>query len=98
MFNVQEKTLQRMVTMSQYNNTAELRKNKHLTIKERYTIEILLKEGLKPIEIAKRLGRHKRTIERNSEGNDKAIKQRFNLQERVLCGCWAKGLRREQSE
>jgi IS30 family transposase len=63
MFNVQEKTLQRMVTMSQYNNTAESRKNKHLTIKERYTIEILLKEGLKPIEIAKRLGRHKRTIE-----------------------------------
>jgi IS30 family transposase len=53
-----------MVTMSQYNNTAESRKNKHLTIKERYTIEILLKEGLKPIEIAKRLGRHKRTIER----------------------------------
>jgi len=50
--------------MSQDNNTAKSRKNKHLTMKERYTIEILLKEGLKPVEIAKRLGRHKRTIER----------------------------------
>ena len=35
-----------------------------LTLRERYTIEILLKEGLKPIKIAKRLERHKRTIER----------------------------------
>jgi len=51
-------------TMSQDNNTTKTRRNKHLTLKERYTIEILLKEGLKPIEIADRLGRHKRTIER----------------------------------
>jgi len=48
----------------QYNNTTESRKNKHLTEKERYKIEILMKEGLKPIEIAKRLERHVRTIER----------------------------------
>lgn len=50
--------------MSQDNNTTKTRRNKHLTLKERYTIEILLKEGLKPVEIADRLGRHKRTIER----------------------------------
>lgn len=51
--------------MSQINHTVESRKNKHLTEKERYTIEILLKEGLKPLEIVKRLGRDKRTIERD---------------------------------
>lgn len=50
--------------MSQINNTAESRKNKHLTEKERYKIEILLKEGLKPFEIAQRIGRGTRTIER----------------------------------
>lgn len=50
--------------MSQINHTVETRKNKHLTEKERYTIEILLKERLKPLEIAKRLERDKRTIER----------------------------------
>lgn len=50
--------------MSQYNNTLELRKYKHLTEKERYKIEILLKEGFKPVEIAKRMGKGTRTIER----------------------------------
>lgn len=50
--------------MSQYNNTLELRKYKHLSERERYRIEILLKEGLKPIEIAKRMGKGVRTIER----------------------------------
>lgn len=53
-----------MITMSQYNNTPKPRKNKHLTEKERYKIEVLLGEGLKPVEIAKKLDRHKRTIER----------------------------------
>ena len=50
--------------MGQENYTAELRKNKHLNERERYTIEVLYKERLTPYEIAKRLGRHKRTIER----------------------------------
>lgn len=50
--------------MSQYNNILECRKNKHLTEKERYTIEILLKEKLKPYEIAQRIGKGTRTIER----------------------------------
>lgn len=50
--------------MSQIYNTAESRKNKHLTERERYTIEILLKEGLKPYKIAQRMGKGTRTIER----------------------------------
>lgn len=50
--------------MSHINCTSDSRKNKHLTERERYEIEILLKEKFKPIEIAKRLGRHVRTIER----------------------------------
>lgn len=50
--------------MSQNNNTSECRKNKHLTERERYRIEILLKEGLKPYEIAQRMIKGTRTIER----------------------------------
>jgi IS30 family transposase len=50
--------------MSQFNNTVESRKNKYLNEKERYRIEILLKEGLKPYEIAQRMDRGIRTIER----------------------------------
>jgi IS30 family transposase len=50
--------------MSQYNNISESRKYKHLNEKERYKIEILLKEGFKPYEIAQRMNRGIRTIER----------------------------------
>jgi len=50
--------------MSQENYTTMSRKNKHLNYRERYTIEILLKEKMAVSEISKRLGRHKRTIER----------------------------------
>jgi len=50
--------------MSQDNNTLKSRKYKHLTERERYKIEILLKEKFKPIEIAQRMGRGIRTIER----------------------------------
>ena len=46
------------------NNTAKTKKYKHLTARERYRIEILLKEGLKPYEIAQRMQRGIRTIER----------------------------------
>lgn len=45
-------------------NSSELRKNKHLNEKERYAIELYLKEKYSVIEISKRLGRHIRTIER----------------------------------
>jgi transposase, IS30 family len=50
--------------MSQNDYILETRRNKHLSEKERYTIEVLLKEKMSPFEIAKRLGRHPRTIER----------------------------------
>lgn len=50
--------------MSPLDNNIESRKGKYLTEKERYTIEILLKEKLKPKDIAKRLDRDRRTIER----------------------------------
>lgn len=50
--------------MSQQNCNTTTRKFKHLTEKERYQIEILLKEKRSPSEIAKILGKHKRTIER----------------------------------
>lgn len=50
--------------MSQMNYTLESKKNKHLTIRERYQIEVLAKENMKPLGIAQRLGRHLRTIER----------------------------------
>lgn len=64
MLSDQAKTLPEENPMSQRNYTVENKKNKHLTEKERYTIEILLKEKLKASEIAKRLGKHQRTIER----------------------------------
>jgi transposase, IS30 family len=50
--------------MSQSNNIVELRRNKHLTLRERYTIEILLKAGLRSLEIATKLGKNNRTVER----------------------------------
>lgn len=50
--------------MSLINNNTESRKGKHLTERERYQIEVLTKEKMIPKEIAKRLGRHRRTIER----------------------------------
>lgn len=53
--------------MSHNNISIESRKGKHLTERERYTIEILLKEKKTASEIAKRLGRHQRTIEREMQ-------------------------------
>ena len=50
--------------MGQDNNTAKSVKYKHLTERDRYKIEILLKEKLKPHEIAQRMKKGTRTIER----------------------------------
>jgi len=50
--------------MSQEKYILKQRKNKHLTERERYKIEILLKEKMTVLYISKRLGRHIRTIER----------------------------------
>jgi|LSQX01.2.fsa_nt_gb IS30 family transposase len=50
--------------MGQDNHTTGRGKWKQLSEKERYKIEVLLKAGHKPSEIARMLGRHRRTIER----------------------------------
>lgn len=50
--------------MSQSHCTTTSRCFKHITERERYQIEILLKQKQRPSEIAKALGKHKRTIER----------------------------------
>lgn len=50
--------------MSRFNYNLKERKNKHLNEKERYKIEILLKEKMKTKDIAQRLGRSIRTIQR----------------------------------
>lgn len=50
--------------MSQDNCSTKMRKFKHITERERYQIEILLKEKKSPTEISKALRYHKRTIER----------------------------------
>lgn len=50
--------------MSHSHCTTKGRGFKHLTERQRYQIEILIKEKKDPKEIAKLLGKHKRTIER----------------------------------
>jgi IS30 family transposase len=50
--------------MSQDNSITKKQKFKHLSERERYQIEILLKERKSPTDISKALGYHKRTIER----------------------------------
>ena len=50
--------------MSQANNTSISVENKHLNLRERYRIEILLKEKFKPLKIAQSMKRGIRTIER----------------------------------
>ncbi|NLZ29014.1 MAG: helix-turn-helix domain-containing protein [Firmicutes bacterium] len=52
--------------MGQDNHTTGSRKWKQLSEKERYKIEVLLKAGQKPNEIAGMPGHHRRTIERES--------------------------------
>ena len=48
--------------MNQQNNNTESRKNKHLNDKERYTIELRLKDGVSAYKIAKELNRPINTI------------------------------------
>jgi len=50
--------------MSQSNCNNDSRKGKHLTLRERYVIETLAKETMTAKAIASRLGRDRRTIER----------------------------------
>ena len=50
--------------MSQEYCNSQRRKGKHLTERERYTIEILTREKVSSADIAQKLGRDRRTIER----------------------------------
>ena len=50
--------------MGQTKHNTENKKGKHLTYENRIKIETLFQEGLKPIEIGKRLSKSRRTIER----------------------------------
>jgi len=68
--------------MSHHDCTTVSRKGKHLTERERYQIEILLKEKMSPTEIAKRFGRHHRTIEREiSRGTVRLLKSDLTYKE-----------------
>lgn len=68
--------------MSHTNCIIEKRKGKHLTEKERYQIEILLKEKVHPAAIAKKLGRDRRTIEREiSRGKVKFLNSNITYRE-----------------
>ena len=69
--------------MSQSNINMKERGFKHITEKERYQIEILLKDGKKPKEIASILGKHKRTIEREiNRGRVKMLNSDLTYSER----------------
>ena len=57
MLSVKTKTYTGGITMSQIHCNLKSRKNKHLNERERYKIEILLKEKMKASDIANRLGR-----------------------------------------
>lgn len=50
--------------MSQVKCTLKSKKYKHITKREWYEIEVHLKVNVKPSGIAKRIGRAKRTVER----------------------------------
>jgi IS30 family transposase len=50
--------------MGQENNSTKKREWKQITEKERYKIEALSHQGMKPVEIGKQLNRDRRTIER----------------------------------
>lgn len=60
----QTKTFKGGTDMSLSNNSTNKRSFKHLSEKERYQIEILLKDKKKAKEIASIMGRNRRTIER----------------------------------
>lgn len=63
--------------MSQNDNNTKERKKKHITQRQRYTIEDSLKDGKKPIEIARKLAKHIRTMEKEiSRGRIRLLNNR----------------------
>lgn len=71
--------------MSQYNNNTKSVKNKHLTERQRYTIEDLLKEGRDAKYIANRLGKGVRTIEREILRGTVILKDTMLRDYKVYC-------------
>ena len=59
---VQTKSYQRRFVMTQTNYSTKHIKNKHLTIKERAQIELLIKQGSKKSEIARIIGISRSTL------------------------------------
>ena len=59
---IQIKAYQRRFVMTQINYSTKHIKNKHLTIKERAQIELLVKQGTKKTEIAKIIGISRSTL------------------------------------
>ena len=69
--------------MGQRDNTGTKREWKQLTEKERYKIEVLMQEKLSPTEIAERMGRNRRTIEREIERGS-VVQLDSQLRERIV--------------
>ena len=69
--------------MGQANNTIKKRSWKQLTEKDRYKIETLLQEKLSGKEIAERMGRNRRTIEREIERGS-ILQRDSELRERLV--------------
>ena len=68
--------------MSQSNCSTKQRSFKHISERERYQIEILLKEKRTPKEIGSILGKHKRTIERElARGRVRMMRSDLTYQE-----------------
>jgi IS30 family transposase len=79
------KNITKEITMSLDNSTIESKKYKHLTERNRYDIECLLKEGLKSNEISKRVKKSPRTIEREiSKGSVMLLNSNLTLK-KVYC-------------
>lgn len=71
--------------MSQNNNTTKDTKNKHLTERQRYDIECLLKEGRNASYIAERTGKSKRTIEREIKRGSVILRNTNWEDKKVYC-------------
>ena len=68
--------------MNQVDSSTKRRTWKYLSERERYDIELLLKEGYRPKQIAQILNRDRRTIEREINTPDASVgysAQRFAL-------------------
>lgn len=72
-----------VTNMGQLNYDTKKRKFKQLSERERYQIEVLIKEGRKPSEIGIIMNRDRRTIEREIKRGS-VVQLESNLQEKIL--------------